>query len=158
LGVDPAHPTREWRERLGIMLQSTSSVSLLTAREAIAHTARLFPNPRDVDEVIESVGLGEKADARAGTLSGGPRRRLDVALAVVSRPELVLLHEPTTGFDPEARRNFWRLIESLREGGTTILLTTHSLDEAEYLADRVAVIAEGQLVALDTPRGLRNRA
>jgi ABC-2 type transport system ATP-binding protein len=158
LGVDPAHPTREWRERIGIMLQSTSSVTLLTAREAIAHTARLYPHPRDVDEVIASVGLEEKADARANTLSGGQRRRLDVALAVIGRPELVFLDEPTTGFDPEARRQFWRLIESLRDGGTTILLTTHYLDEAEYLADRVAVIANGKLVALDTPRGLRSRA
>ncbi|PKQ26709.1 MAG: ABC transporter [Actinobacteria bacterium HGW-Actinobacteria-4] len=158
LGVDPAHPTREWRERLGIMLQSTSSVTLLTAREAIAHTARLYPNPRNVDEVIAEVGLEEKADARANTLSGGQRRRLDVALAVIGRPELVFLDEPTTGFDPEARRQFWRLIETLRDGGTTILLTTHYLDEAEYLADRVAVIANGSLVALDTPKGLRRRA
>ncbi len=158
LGVDPAHPTREWRERLGIMLQSTSSVTLLTAREAIIHASRLYPNPRDVEEVIASVGLEEKADSRANTLSGGQRRRLDVALAVIGRPELVFLDEPTTGFDPEARRQFWRLIEGLRDGGTTILLTTHYLDEAEYLADRVAVVANGKLVALDTPRGLRGRA
>lgn len=158
LGVDPAHPTREWRERLGIMLQSTSSSTLLTVREAVTHWSRLYPEPRDVEEVIASVGLEEKADARAKTLSGGQRRRLDVALAVVGRPELIFLDEPTTGFDPEARRQFWRLIESLREGGSTIVLTTHYLDEAEYLADRLAVIAHGALVALDTPKGLRGRA
>ena len=158
LGIDPAHPTLEWREKLGIMLQSTSTSTLLTVREAVTHWSRLYPNPRDVDEVIASVGLEDKADERAKTLSGGQRRRLDVALAVVGRPELVFLDEPTTGFDPEARRQFWRLIESLREGGTTILLTTHYLDEAEYLADRLAVIAHGKLVALDTPKGLRGRA
>lgn len=158
LGVDPAHPTREWRERLGIMLQSTSSVTLLTVRESIAHAARLFPNARNVDDVITSVGLQEKADARANSLSGGQRRRLDVALAVVGSPELVFLDEPTTGFDPEARRQFWKLIESLRDGGTTVMLTTHYLDEAEYLADRLGVITNGQLVALDTPKALRARA
>lgn len=158
LGSDPANPTREWRERLGIMLQSTSTSTLLTVRESITHWARLYPNPRAVDDVIAEVGLEGKADARAKTLSGGQRRRLDVALAVVGRPELVFMDEPTTGFDPEARRQFWRLIESLRDGGTTILLTTHYLDEAEYLADRVGVMAHGKLVALDTPRGLRGRA
>jgi ABC-2 type transport system ATP-binding protein len=158
LGVDPAHPTREWRERLGIMLQSTSTNTQLTVRESIRHQSHLFPNPRDVDETIASVGLEEKADVRSMALSGGQRRRLDVALAVVGRPELVFLDEPTTGFDPEARRQFWRLIESLKDGGTTIVLTTHYLDEAEYLADRLAVIARGKLVALDTPAGLRARA
>jgi ABC-2 type transport system ATP-binding protein len=158
LGTDPANPTREWRERLGIMLQSTSTSTLLTVRESVSHWARLYPNPREVDDVIAEVGLEEKADARAKTLSGGQRRRLDVALAVIGRPELVFLDEPTTGFDPEARRQFWRLIESLRDGGTTILLTTHYLDEAEHLADRVGVMAHGKLVALDTPRGLRGRA
>ncbi|MEX0913860.1 MAG: ABC transporter ATP-binding protein, partial [Demequina sp.] len=137
LDIDPAHPTREWRERLGIMLQSTSTSTLLTVREAVTHWSRLYPNPRDVDEVIASVGLEEKADARAKTLSGGQRRRLDVALAVVGRPELIFLDEPTTGFDPEARRQFWRLIESLREGGASILLTTPYLDEAEFLGDRL---------------------
>lgn len=158
LGVDPAHPTRQWRERLGIMLQSTSTNTTLTVRESVTHQSHLFPHPRDVEEVIVEVGLEEKANARSTTLSGGQRRRLDVALAVVGRPELVFLDEPTTGFDPEARRQFWRLIESLKDGGTTIVLTTHYLDEAEHLADRLAVISRGRLVALDTPAGLRARA
>lgn len=158
LGRDPAHPTREWRERIGITLQSTSERSFLSAREALTHTSKLYPHPRDVDETIAAVGLEEKANAKPQTLSGGQRRRLDVALAVIGRPELVFLDEPTTGFDPQARRQFWTLIEGLREGGTTIVLTTHYLDEADHLADRVAVIADGKLVALDTPAGLRSRA
>lgn len=158
LGHDPARPTRAWRERLGIMLQSTSATSLLTAREAVYATSRLYPNPRDVDETLEAVGLTEKAKAQSRTLSGGQRRRLDVALAVVGNPDLIFLDEPTTGFDPEARRRFWTLIESLQDSGATIVLTTHYLDEAEYLADRVAVIAKGRLVALDTPKGLRSLA
>lgn len=158
LGIDPAHPTREWRERLGIMLQSTSTNSPLTVRESVTHQSHLFPHPRDVEETIAAVGLEEKANARSTTLSGGQRRRLDVALAVVGRPDLVFLDEPTTGFDPEARRQFWHLIESLKDGGTTIVLTTHYLDEAEHLADRLAVISRGKLVALDTPAGLRSRA
>jgi ABC-2 type transport system ATP-binding protein len=119
---------------------------------------RLYSNPRPVDELLHAVGLDDKADAKPRTLSGGMRRRLDVALAMVGTPELVFLDEPTTGFDPEARRQFWTLIEALREGGTTILLTTHYLDEAEHLADRIAIIADGTLAALDTPAGLRARA
>ncbi|MFN3865663.1 MAG: ABC transporter ATP-binding protein [Demequina sp.] len=158
LGIDPAHPTREWRERLGVMLQSTTGHSVLTAREALHHAARLYPNPRDVDEALEAVGLTEKANAKPQLLSGGQRRRLDVALAVMGNPELVFLDEPTTGFDPEARRQFWTLIESLRDQGTTILLTTHYLDEADRLADRIGIIADGSMVALDTPEGLRARA
>lgn len=158
LGHDPATPTREWRERLGIMLQSTSDQLALTPREAITHTGRLYPNPRDTDELLAAVGLEDKADVKPRTLSGGMRRRLDVALALVGSPELVFLDEPTTGFDPEARRQFWTLIESLREGGITILLTTHYLDEAEHLADRIAIINNGTLAALDTPAGLRARA
>ncbi|WP_062209506.1 ABC transporter ATP-binding protein [Demequina oxidasica] len=158
LGLDPAHPTREWRERLGIMLQSTSTNAPLTVHEMVTHQSHLFPNPRGVDETIAEVGLEEKANVRSTALSGGQRRRLDVALAVVGRPELMFLDEPTTGFDPEARRQFWQLIESLKDGGTTIVLTTHYLDEAEHLADRLAVISRGKLVALDTPAGLRARA
>ncbi|MFW2512931.1 ABC transporter ATP-binding protein [Demequina sp. SO4-13] len=158
LGVDPARPTRQWRERLGVMLQSTSGSSVLTAREALHHASRLYPHPRDVDEALAAVGLTEKADAKPQLLSGGQRRRLDVALAVMGNPELVFLDEPTTGFDPEARRQFWTLIESLREHGTTILLTTHYLDEADRLADRIGIIANGSMVALDTPEGLRARA
>lgn len=158
LGIDPHDADRGWRERVGVMLQATSMRSLLSAREALVHAASQYPNPRDVDETLEAVGLAEKANAKPQTLSGGQRRRLDVALAVVGRPELLFLDEPTTGFDPEARRQFWRLIESLREDGATILLTTHYLDEADYLADRIAIIADGSLVALDTPQGLRARA
>jgi ABC-2 type transport system ATP-binding protein len=158
LGHDPAKPTREWRERLGIMLQTTSEQLALTPREAITHMGRLYPNPRPTDELLAAVGLEDKADAKPRSLSGGMRRRLDVALAMVGSPELVFLDEPTTGFDPEARRQFWTLIESLRDGGTTIVLTTHYLDEAERLADRIAIIADGTLAALDTPTGLRAKA
>ncbi len=158
LGIDPQHADRRWRERVGIMLQATSIRSLLSAREALVHAASQYPHPRDVDETLEAVGLTDKANAKPQTLSGGQRRRLDVALAVIGRPELLFLDEPTTGFDPEARRQFWRLIESLRGDGATILLTTHYLDEADYLADRIAIIADGSMVALDTPQGLRARA
>ena len=158
LGVDPQHATSHWRERVGIMLQATSMRSLLSAREALVHAASQYPRPRDVDETLAAVGLTDKANAKPQTLSGGQRRRLDVALAVIGSPELLFLDEPTTGFDPEARRQFWRLIESLRGDGATILLTTHYLDEADYLADRIAIIADGALVALDTPEGLRSRA
>ncbi len=158
LGVDPQHADRSWHERVGIMLQATSIRSLLSAREALVHAASQYPHPRDVDETLEAVGLTDKANAKPQTLSGGQRRRLDVALALVGNPELLFLDEPTTGFDPEARRQFWRLIESLRGDGATILLTTHYLDEADYLADRIAIIADGAMVALDTPEGLRARA
>lgn len=158
LGLDPAHPTRHWRERLGVMLQSTSGSTVLTPREALHHAARLYPNPRDIDETLATVGLTEKANEKPRLLSGGQRRRLEVALAVMGNPELVFLDEPTTGFDPEARRQFWTLIESLRDQGTTILLTTHYLDEADRLADRIGIIANGTMVALDTPEGLRARA
>ena len=158
LGHDPEHATREWRSRIGMMLQTTSGRNFLTAREAITHTGRVYPNPRDTDELLAAVGLTDKANAKPQTLSGGMRRRLDVALAVVGNPELVFLDEPTTGFDPEARRQFWTMIESLRSGGATILLTTHYMDEAEYLADRIAIINRGRVAALDTPAGLRARA
>jgi len=158
LGQDPATPTREWRERLGIMLQTTSEQLALTPREAITHMGRLYPSPRDTDALLAAVGLDDHADSKPRTLSGGMRRRLDVALAVVGNPELVFLDEPTTGFDPEARRQFWGLIESLRQDGTTIVLTTHYLDEAEHLADRIAIISDGQLTALGTPASLRARA
>ena len=158
LGQDPAQPTRAWRERIGVMLQTTSEQLALTPREAITHMGRLYSSPRDTAALLTAVGLDEKADAKPRTLSGGQRRRLDVALAVVGSPELVFLDEPTTGFDPEARRQFWGLIESLRQDGTTIVLTTHYLDEAEHLADRIAIIADGKLAALDTPASLRARA
>ncbi len=158
LGVDPARPTRQWREAIGVMLQSTSRRSFLTARETLQHAARLYPNPRDVDQALAAVGLTEKADVKPQALSGGQRRRLDVATAVIGNPELVFLDEPTTGFDPEVRRQFWGFIETMRSEGTTVLLTTHYLDEAERLADRIAIITHGSLAALDTPTGLRSRA
>ena len=158
LGADPHHADRSFRERIGVMLQTTSGRSFLSAREALHHAAKLYPHPRGVDETLAAVGLEDKANVKPQLLSGGQRRRLDVALAVIGRPELVFLDEPTTGFDPEARRQFWRLIESLRGDGTTIVLTTHYLDEADYLADRIGIIARGSLVALDTPAGLRARA
>ncbi|WP_062524543.1 ABC transporter ATP-binding protein [Demequina rhizosphaerae] len=158
LGSDPQHAPRHWRTRVGVMLQGTSEHGALTAAESLRYAASLYPDPRDVDETLEAVGLTEKAGAKPATLSGGQRRRLDVALAVIGRPELVFLDEPTTGFDPEARRQFWTLIDSLRGDGSTILLTTHYLDEADHLADRIGIIAAGRMVALDTPAGLRSRA
>jgi ABC-2 type transport system ATP-binding protein len=155
LGHDPHHAHRDWRERIGIVLQSSADETPLSAREYVTHVGSFYPNPRDTDEVLESVGLMELADRRGKTMSGGERRRLDVALGIVGRPEVLFLDEPTTGFDPEARRDFWTLIEGLKRDGTTILLTTHYLEEAEHLADRVGVITHGKLVALDTPAGLR---
>ncbi|WP_231486719.1 ABC transporter ATP-binding protein [Candidatus Blastococcus massiliensis] len=157
LGEDPAAATRRWKARLGIVLQSGSGDSQLTVRELVAAQASYYADPRDVDEVIELVGLTEKAGVRGRTLSGGQRRRLDVALGIVGRPTLLFLDEPTTGFDPEARRQFWSLIRSLRDLGTTMLLTTHYLDEAEALADRVGVIARGRLVEVAVPGALGGR-
>ncbi|GAA1449405.1 ABC transporter ATP-binding protein [Leifsonia poae] len=146
LGVDPHRGGVEWKARLGIVLQSGAEAADVTVREQVAHFARFYPRPRDVDEVISAVGLTDKAKTRIRNLSGGQRRRLDVALGVVGRPELLFLDEPTTGFDPEARHEFWDLIRGLKREGTTILLTTHYLDEAAQLSDRVAVIARGTLV------------
>ncbi len=157
LGTDPHRAPLAWRDRIGIVLQTTGGLDLLTPREALRSTARCYRTPRDVDEVIEATGLSEKADDRITGLSGGQRRRLDVALGIVGRPELLFLDEPTTGFDPQARRDFWGLIRGLASDGTTILLTTHYLDEAEQLADRVGVIAAGKLLALDTPANLGGR-
>ena len=161
LGFDPATrgvQSRIWRNRIGIVLQSTADAGDSTVQETLFHFAKYYSNPRDVDEVITSVGLDEKRDALIRRLSGGQRRRLDVGLGIIGSPELLFLDEPTTGFDPEARRAFWALIESLREGGTTILLTTHYLDEAEALADRVAVIARGKILEVSTPSQLGGRA
>lgn len=157
LGTDPARADREWRQRIGMVLQSSTGLDLLTPREILTSTAKAYRNPRAIDEVIEAVGLTEKADNRAAGLSGGQKRRLDVGLGIIGRPELLFLDEPTTGFDPQARRDFWDLIRSLASEGTTILLTTHYLDEAEALAERVGVIAAGRLLALDTPAGLGGR-
>jgi ABC-2 type transport system ATP-binding protein len=161
LGIDPAIKGKaalEWRDRIGIVLQSTQDTAELTVREAITHFASYYSNPRAIDEVINLVGLREKADNRARTLSGGQRRRLDVGLGIIGRPEVLFLDEPTTGFDPEARRAFWLLIRQLRDEGTTILLTTHYLDEAEALADRVAVMNHGEIIEISTPALLGGRA
>jgi ABC-2 type transport system ATP-binding protein len=157
LGVDPAQPDADWRSRVGIVLQGTGEFDELTVAEVIRHFSGFYPDADDPDKVIERVGLADKAKARTHTLSGGQKRRLDVALGIVGRPELLFLDEPTTGFDPEARREFWELIRDLAAAGTTIVLTTHYLDEAEALADRVGVIAKGRLIAVDTPRMLGHR-
>jgi ABC-2 type transport system ATP-binding protein len=154
LGVDPAHPTREWRARIGVVLQSSAMYENLTVRESLALFGGYYERPRPVDEVVDVVGLGEKAHTSVRKLSGGQRRRLDFGLALVGDPELIFLDEPTTGFDPQARRAAWETIRSLRELGKTILLTTHYLDEAEQLADRVAVLRDGSIVATGTPADL----
>ena len=154
LGEDPAHRRPEWRSRIGIVLQSNNDVADLSVDEVVRHFATFYPAPRDPADVIESVGLTEKTRSRVRELSGGQRRRLDVALGILGSPELLFLDEPTTGFDPEARRLFWDLIDSLRADGTTILLTTHYLDEAEALAGRIAVIAAGRIVAEGDPETL----
>ena len=146
LGVDPAHGGLDWKARLGIVLQSSTEPGTATVREQLAHFAGFYPNPRDVDEVIAAVGLEAKARTRLSKLSGGQRRRVDVALGIIGRPELLFLDEPTTGFDPEARRDFWQLIRALKAEGTTILLTTHYLDEAAQLGDRAGVIVGGRLI------------
>jgi ABC-2 type transport system ATP-binding protein len=161
LGFDPntrGHQSREWRNQIGIVLQTSGDAGDLTVFETINHFHGYYSNPRDVDEVIDSVGLKEKEDALIRNLSGGQRRRLDVALGIIGNPELIFLDEPTTGFDPEARRAFWSLIKSLRSDGATIVLTTHYLDEAEALADRVAVINKGVIVEISTPSELGGRA
>jgi ABC-2 type transport system ATP-binding protein len=157
LGVDPARADRDWRARVGIVLQGTGEFETVTVREIVSHFALYYPGARDPEEVIRAVGLTEKATTRAAKLSGGQRRRLDVALGMVGNPELLFLDEPTTGFDPEARKEFWELIHGLSAEGTTILLTTHYLYEAEELADRVGVIAQGRMIAVDTPATLGGR-
>jgi ABC-2 type transport system ATP-binding protein len=154
LGVDPASAGGAWRQRIGVVLQSGSMYGQLTVVESLALFAGYYEQSRDVGEVISLVGLEEKRDALVRTLSGGQKRRLDLGLALVGDPELVFLDEPTTGFDPEARRRAWETIRSLRELGKTILLTTHYLDEAERLCDRVAVLRDGQIAALGKPREL----
>jgi ABC-2 type transport system ATP-binding protein len=161
LGVDPAvkgEAARIWRNRIGIVLQSTSDAGDLSVFETVSHFSKYYSNPRNVEEVIEAVGLSDKSAELIRTLSGGQRRRLDVALGIIGSPELLFLDEPTTGFDPKARRAFWALIEDLRKSGTTILLTTHYLDEAEALADRVAVINHGKIIEVSTPALLGGRA
>ncbi len=158
LGMDPGARSRELRSRVGIVLQSTGLYRHIKVREAVAHFAAMYPHPRSVDEVISLTGLDGKQDALARTLSGGQMRRLDLALALVGDPELIFLDEPTTGFDPAARRNAWDTIRSLKELGKTVLLTTHYLDEAQALADRVAIIKDGRIVVEGAPRELGTSA
>ena len=160
LGFDPATKgasAQKWRNQIGIVLQSTNDAADLSVLETISHFAHYYENPRDVKQVIKEVGLEEKVNAKVRELSGGQRRRLDVALGIIGSPELLFLDEPTTGFDPEARRSFWELIRTLKSEGTTILLTTHYLDEAQALADRVGVINEGVIIEIATPDTLGGR-
>ncbi len=157
LGVDPERGGREWRARLGIVPQSTGVFDQLTVREVVGHFAGFYPHPLPVDEVVRLVGLEEKRDERCSKLSGGQKRRVDVALGIVGDPDLVFLDEPTTGFDPAARRQAWDLVRNLAALGKTVILTTHYLDEAENLANRVAIILKGKLTELGTPHELRMR-
>ena len=157
LGEDPASAGRDWRGRVGFVLQECRMEALLTVRETLEMYAGYYEHPRDVAETIELVGLTDKADDRTGRLSGGQQRRLDVAVALVGDADLLFLDEPTTGFDPTARRAAWQVIEGLRELGKTVMLTTHYMDEAQALADRVAVIASGRIIAAGTPDDLGGR-
>ena len=151
LGEDPGSAGRRWRARIGVVLQSSADAAELTVAETVRHYAGYYPRPRDPVDLVALVGLTDKADARVRTLSGGQRRRLDVALGIVGQPEVIFLDEPTTGLDPQARRQFWHLVRLLARNGAAILLTTHYLEEAEALADRLAVIAGGSVVAEGTP-------
>ena len=157
LGVDPREADRSWRNRVGFVLQESRLVPELTPREAVEQYAGYYANPRDIDETVGLVGLDEKANVRTAKLSGGQQRRLDVALALIGDPELLFLDEPTTGFDPSARRQAWDVIGGLRDLGKTVFLTTHYMDEAQALADRVAIIASGRIVATGSPESLVDR-
>ncbi|HEX5763009.1 MAG TPA: ABC transporter ATP-binding protein [Solirubrobacterales bacterium] len=157
LGEDPQRAGGEWRERIGIVLQTCRLDPYLTVRESLELYAGYYRAPRPIDETLELVGLREKADARSGALSGGQQRRLDVGIALIGDPELLFLDEPTTGFDPSARRHTWETVAGLRDLGKTVFLTTHYMDEAQRLADRVAVIAAGRVVARGTPDDLGDR-
>jgi ABC-2 type transport system ATP-binding protein len=154
LGVDPGRPTRAWRDRIGLVLQECEMEPVYTVRETVALYASFYERPRGVDETIALVGLAEKSRARVGTLSGGQKRRVDVAVALIGNPDLVFLDEPTTGFDPSARREFWNVIQGLADLGTTVFLTTHYMDEAQHLAGRVAILREGRIVAQGLPEEL----
>jgi ABC-2 type transport system ATP-binding protein len=158
LGVDPSSPNRGWRERIGIVLQECRLTPELTVTEAVEQYAGYYSNARDVDETVRLVGLGEKAHTRTSKLSGGQQRRLDVALALVGDPELLFLDEPTTGFDPSARRQAWEVVGSMRDLGKTVFLTTHYMEEAQALADRAAIIVRGRIVAVGHPDDLGGRA
>jgi ABC-2 type transport system ATP-binding protein len=155
LGTDPHRGDRRWRARIGLVLQSTSLDAELTVRDTLNVFAGLYPAPRPVGEVLELVDLVDDADARVGALSGGQRRRVDVAIGIIGRPEVLFLDEPTTGLDPEARRRAWTAVENLTTTGTTVVLTTHYIDEADYLANRLVLLAAGRIVADTTPEGLR---
>jgi ABC-2 type transport system ATP-binding protein len=157
LGIDPARAGSDWRNRVGCVLQESAAEPGLTVRECLRLYAGYYEKPRDIDDTIALVGLDAKADTLGDELSGGQRRRLDVALALTGDPELVFLDEPTTGFDPSARRQAWTVIEGLRKLGKTVFLTTHYMDEAEHLADRIAVIADGRIVAQGSPQTLGGR-
>jgi ABC-2 type transport system ATP-binding protein len=157
LGVDPGRPTRAWRGKIGIVLQSCEMPAELTVSELVERFAGYYPRPRPVGETLELVGLSDRRDARAGTLSGGQQRRLDVAMALVGDPDVLFLDEPTTGFDPSARHQAWSVITRLRELGKSILLTTHYMEEAQALADRVVVVVAGRVVAEGTPDTLGGR-
>jgi ABC-2 type transport system ATP-binding protein len=154
LGIDPAHATPDWRERVGLVLQECEFSPVLTVGETMNQFASLYSEPRDVGETLELVGLGGKEKERVGRLSGGQKRRVDVAVGLIGDPELIFLDEPTTGFDPTARRGAWKMIEELRDLGKTVFLTTHYMDEAQHLADRVAILREGRIVAQGSPAEL----
>jgi len=154
LGADPGTPTREWRARIGLVLQECELNPLLTVEETMKLYSSFFPNPRPVDETLRLVGLGDRSGVRVGALSGGQQRRLDVGVGIIGNPKLLFLDEPTTGFDPSARRDAWNMIEGLKELGTTIVLTTHYMEEAQHLADRVVIMREGAIVAEGPPQTL----
>ena len=157
LGVDPRRGGRRWRARIGLVRQSTSLDAELTVRDTLSVFAGLYPAPRPVGEVLELVDLADDAETRVGALSGGQRRRVDVAIGIIGRPEVLFLDEPTTGLDPEARRRAWTAVENLTATGTTVMLTTHYIDEAEHLASRLVLLAAGRVVADTTPEGLRSQ-
>src|SRR5579872_6541413 len=159
LGFDPGDRlrARELRERMGVVLQELAVEPFLSVRQALARNAGYYPNPRSVDEVLQLIGLEQKASAKVKSLSGGQQRRLDLGLGIIGNPELLFLDEPTTGFDPSARRSAWDLVRTLTRGGATVILTTHYMDEAEALADRVAVLSAGRIVAEGAPESLGGR-
>jgi ABC-2 type transport system ATP-binding protein len=157
LDVDPHRGNRRWRAKIGLVLQSTSLDAEMTVRETLAIFAGLYPDPRPLGEILELVDLGDDAETRVGALSGGQRRRVDVAIGIIGRPEVLFLDEPTTGLDPEARRRAWTAVENLTETGTTVVLTTHYIDEADHLANRLILLVGGKVIADTTPEGLRSQ-